>query len=92
MKLGVTKMAKSLLKKAKKAVKSAKKEAKSHASEVKEAVKATSSSAKSHIESFAHSRRDCAVVWGMIKDGNHSDDEIREIVKDKGFDTLLGEI
>ena len=78
-------MAKSLLKKAKKAVKSAKKEAKS-------AVKATSSSAKSHIESLAHSRRDCAVVWGMIKDGNHSTDEIKAICKEKGFDDLLGEI
>ena len=78
-------MAKSLLKKAKKAVKSAKKEAKS-------AVKATSSSAKSHIESLAHSRRDCAVVWGKIKDGNHSTEEIKAICKEKGFDDLLGEL
>ena len=78
-------MAKSLLKKAKKAAKSAK-------SSAKEAVSSAKSSAKSHIESLAHQRRDAAVVWGMIKDGNHSTDEIRAICKDKGFDTLLGEL
>ena len=77
-------MAKSLLKKAKKAAKSA-------TSSAKEAVSSAKSSAKSHIESLAHSRRDAAVVWGMIKDGNHSTDEIKTICKEKGFDTLLGE-
>ena len=88
-------MAKSFMKKAKKAVKSAKKESKSHASEVKEAVKEVkkvSSSARSHIESLARSRRDCAVMWGMIKNGNHSDTEIKEICKEKGFNDLLGEL
>ncbi len=78
-------MAKSLLKKAKKAAKSA-------TSSAKEAVSSAKSSAKSHIESLAHSRRDAAVVWGMIKDGNHSTDEIKTICKEKGFDTLLGEL
>ena len=78
-------MAKSLLKKAKKAAKSAK-------SSAKEAVSSAKSSAKSHIESLAHQRRDAAVVWGMIKDGNHSTDEIKAICKEKGFDTLLGEL
>jgi hypothetical protein len=28
----------------------------------------------------------------MIKDGNHSTDEIKAICKEKGFDDLLGEI
>jgi len=78
-------MAKNLMKKAKKAVKSAKKE-------VKKEVKQASSSARSHIESLAKQRRDCAVVWGMIQNGNHSDTEIKEICKEKGFNDLLGEL
>ena len=78
-------MAKSFMKKAKKAVKSAKKEAKKE-------VKKVSSSARDHIESLAKQRRDAAVMWGMIKDGNHSTDEIKAICKEKGFDTLLGEL
>jgi hypothetical protein len=79
------KMAKNLFKKAKSAVKSKTKS-------VKEAVSSAKSSAKSHVESLAHSRRDAAVVWGMIKDGNHSTDEIKKICEEKGFDTLLGEL
>ena len=77
--------------KAKKAVKKAVKKV---VGEVKKQVekKSTVSSAQNHIESLAHKRRDAAVVWGMIKNKNLSRDEIREIVKDKGFDTLLGEI
>ena len=51
-------MAKGLLKKAKKAAKSVKKE-------VKKEVKQASSSARDHIESIAHSRRDAAIVWGL---------------------------
>ena len=82
-------MAKNLFKKAKSAVKSTTKSAKKSA---EKAVSSTKSSAKSHIESLAHSRRDAAVVWGMIKDGSHSDAEIKEICKSKGFDTLLGEL
>ena len=78
-------MAKNLLKKAKSAVKSTTKSA-------KKAESSASSLAKSHVESLSKKRRDAAVVWGMIKDGNHSTDEIKEICKDKGFDTLLGEI
>lgn len=79
------KMAKNLLKKAKKAVKSVKKEAKKE-------VKKVSSSARDHIESLAKQRRDAAVVWGMIETGNPSDAEIKEICKEKGFNTLLGEL
>ena len=77
--------------KAKKAVKKAVKKV---VGETKKQVekKSTVSPARKHIESLARKRRDAAVVWGMIKNGNHSDAEIKEIVKDKGFDTLLGEI
>ena len=79
------KMAKNLFKKAKSAVKSTAKPA-------KKAVSSAKSSAKSHVESLSKQRRDAAVVWGMIKDGYHSDEEIREICKNKGFNTLLGEL
>ena len=82
------KMAKSLLKKAKKASKSVKKEVK------KEVHKLTNkpSSARDHIESLSKQRRDAAVIWGMIQNGNHSTAEIIEICKEKGFSQLLSEI
>ena len=83
------------MKKAKKAVKSAKKEAKSQVSEVKAAVKEVkkvSSSARDHIESLAHSRRDAAIMWGKIKNGNLSDSEIKKIAEESGFSQLLSEI
>ena len=82
-------MAKNLFKKAKSAVKSKTKSAKKSAEKV---VSSAKSSAKLHIESLSKKRRDAAVVWGMIKDGNHSIDEIKTICKEKGFDDLLGEI
>ena len=77
--------------KAKKAVKKA---VKKIVGEVKKPVeeKSTVSPARKHIESLSKKRRDAAVVWGMIKDGNHSTDEIKEICKEKGFTQLLGEI
>ena len=81
-------MAKKLLKKAKKAVSKTEKVEK----KVVKAVSSAKSSAKSHIKSLSKQRRDCAVMWGMIKDGNHSTDEIKAICKEKGFDELLGEI
>ena len=81
-------MAKSLLKKAKKASKSVKKEVK------KEVHKLTNkpSSARDHIESLSKQRRDAAVIWGMIQNGNHSDSEIKKMVEEKGFHTLLGDL
>ena len=81
-------MAKNLFKKAKSAKK---RSTNTHGETSQPGASSAKSSAKSHIESLAHSRRDCAVVWGMIKDGNHSIDEIKTICKEKGFDTLLGE-
>ncbi len=83
-------MAKNLFKKAKKAAKSVSKDASTLKS--RPVAEVAKSSAKSHIESLAHQRRDAAVVWGMIKNGNHSEAEIKEICKSKGFDTLLGEL
>jgi len=88
-------MAKSFMKKAKKAVKSAKKEAKSQVSEVKAAVKEVkkvSSSARDHIESLSKQRRDAAIMWGKIKNGNLSDSEIKKIAVECGFSQLLSEI
>ena len=73
------------MKKAKKAVKSVKKE-------VKKEVKKVSSSARDHIESLSKQRRDAAIIWGMIQNGNHSDSEIKKMVEEKGFHTLLGEL
>jgi hypothetical protein len=91
--LGVIKMAKSLLKKAKKgAKKSPKKAVKIEEKVVEKVESSTKSSARSHIESISTLRRDGAVIWGMIKDGNQSTDEIKAICKEKGFDELLGEI
>tara|TARA_B100000029_G_scaffold200252_1_gene198665 strand:- start:48 stop:320 length:273 start_codon:yes stop_codon:yes gene_type:complete len=86
------KMAKSLLKKAKKASKSVKKEVKK--SVVSEVHKLTNkpSSARDHIKSLSKQRRDAAVMWGMIQNGNHSDSEIKKMVEEKGFHTLLGEL
>ena len=79
---------------AKKAKKAVKKAVKKVVGEIKKPVeeKSTVSPARKHIESLSKKRRDAVIVWGMIKDGNHSDAEIKEICKSKGFDTLLGEL
>ena len=78
-------MAKNLMKKAKKAAKSVKKE-------VKKEVKQASSSARDHIESLSKQRRDAAIMWGKIKDGNYSDSEIKKMAEESGFSQLLSEI
>ena len=77
-------MAKSFMKKAKKAVKSAKKE-------VKKEVKKVSSSARDHIESLSKQRRDAAIMWGKIKNGNYSDSEIKKMAEESGFSQLLSD-
>jgi imidazole glycerol phosphate synthase subunit HisF len=86
------KMAKSLLKKVKKGAKKTLKKTVVFEEKVEKVASSATSSARSHVESLAHSRRDAAIVWGMIKNGSHSDAEIKEICKSKGFDTLLSEI
>ena len=47
---------------------------------------------RKHIEEASGLRRDASMVWGVIKDSDHSDDDIRAIVKSFKFDELLGEI
>ena len=83
-------MAKSLLKKAKKAAKSAKKEVKSASSSTKSKV----SSIRAHIEKNAALRRDCEVIKRLITDNEKykSDEDIINLCKLKEYDTLLGEI
>ena len=83
-------MAKSLLKKAKKAAKSAKKEVKSASSSTKSKV----SSIRAHIEKNAALRRDCEVIKRLITDNEKykSDEDIINLCKLKQYDTLLGEI
>ena len=83
-------MAKSLLKKAKKAAKSVKKEVKSASSEVKSKV----SNIRSHIEGLKDSRRDCAVIDRLLMDTEKykSDEDIINLIKLKGYETLLGEV
>ena len=53
---------------------------------------ASSVDVRKHIEEVSGVRRDAATVWSVIKDSEHSDDDIRVIVKSLKFDTLLGEI
>ncbi len=52
---------------------------------------ASSIDVRKHIEEVSSSRRDAATVLGVITD-EHTDDDIRVIVKSLKFDTLLGEI
>ena len=83
-------MAKSLLKKAKKAAKSAKKEVKSASSSTKSKV----SDIRAHVEKLAEDRRDCATIHNLLKDASKykNDKDIIELIKAKGYDTLLGEV
>ena len=74
--------------KAKKAGKTAKKAI----AGFKSAVTKPAVDVRTHLESLAKTRKDAAMVWGVIKDDKHTDDDIRVIVKSFKFDTLLGEI
>ena len=76
-------MAKSLLKKAKKAAKSVKKEVKSNVGNV-----------RAHIEKLAGSRRDCATIHNLLKDTTKykTDEDVIKLIKHKGYETLLGEV
>ena len=46
---------------------------------------------RKHIEEISATRKDAATVLGVIT-AEHTDDDIRVIVKSLQFDTLLGEI
>ena len=83
-------MAKSLLKKAKKAAKSVKKEVKSASS----SVKSNEGNVRAHIEKLAEERRDCATIWRIIKDNPKyaTDEDILDLIKLKEYNTLLGEV
>ena len=83
-------MAKSLLKKAKKAAKSAKKEVKKASSSTKSKV----SDIRAHVEKLAEERRDCAVIHNLLKDTAKykTDADIISLIKAKGYETLLGEV
>ena len=83
-------MAKSLLKKAKKAAKSVKKEVKKASSSTKSKV----SDIRAHVEKLAEERRDCATIHNLLKDTvkYKSDKDIIDLIKAKEYETLLGEV
>ena len=49
------------------------------------------STIRKKIEELRLMRRDAATIWEEINE-NHSDEEIKELVRSKNFGTLLGEI
>ena len=83
-------MAKSLLKKAKKAAKKVKKEVKKASSSTKSKV----SNIRAHVEKLADERRDCAVIHNLLKDTEKykTDEDIINLIKLKEYETLLGEV
>ena len=103
-------MAKSLLKKAKKAAKSVKQKVETSWPETREqqreqkrredigpppsVPKSPKVSIREHIEKLSGERRDCAAIWTLIKNGEQyrTDEKIKELIKAKGYETLLGEI
>ena len=80
-------MAKSLLKKAKKAAKKVKKEVSSINPRV------AVDNFREHVEKLAGERRDCATIWTLIKSNDKytSKEEIINLLKAKNYETLLGE-
>ena len=96
-------MAKSLLKKAKKAISNVKKHTSDEAKKVEKKVEKVVSkssgspevlSLRDHVKKLAGERRDCATIWILIKDNPKykSYDEVVNLIKAKGYETLLGEI
>ena len=88
-------MAKSLLKKAKKAVSSVKKHAEADDKKVEKVVSEVRKrplNLREHIEKLSGERRDCAAIWTLIKNTDQSQDEVLNLIKAKGYETLLGEI
>ena len=80
-----------MAKKAKKAAKKAVKNVEVLTPPVTPKASASSIDVRKHIEEISSTRKDAAIVLGVITDG-HTDDDIRVIVKSLQFDTLLGEI
>jgi len=54
-------------------------------------VSTSSIDVRKHIKEISGTRKDASTVLGVITD-EHTDDDIRVIVKSLQFDTLLGEI
>jgi len=54
-------------------------------------VSTSSIDVRKHIKEISGTRKDASTVLGVITD-EHTDDDIRVIVKSLKFDTLLGEI
>ncbi len=44
------------------------------------------------IQELSLLRRDASIVWDEIKDDTHSDEDIRELCRAKGYGTLVQEI
>ena len=80
-----------MAKKAKKAAKKAVKNVEVLAPPVTPKAAASSIDVRKHIEEVSGTRRDASTVWKVIT-AEHTDDDIRVIVKSLKFDTLLGEI
>ena len=80
-----------MTKKAKKAAKKAVKNVEVLAPPVTPKASASSVDVRKHIEGISGTRKDASTVLGVITD-EHTDDDIRVIVKSLQFDTLLGEI
>ena len=80
-----------MAKKAKKAAKKAVKNVEVLAPPVTPKAAASSVDVRKHIEGISGTRKDASTVLGVITD-EHTDDDIRVIVKSLKFDTLLGEI
>jgi hypothetical protein len=80
-----------MAKKAKKAAKKAVKDVEVLTPPVTPKVSTSSIDVRKHIKEISGTRKDASTVLGVITD-EHTDDDIRVIVKSLKFDTLLGEI
>ena len=80
-----------MAKKAKKAAKKAVKDVEILTPPVTPKVSTSSIDVRKHIKEISGTRKDASTVLGVITD-EHTDDDIRVIVKSLQFDTLLGEI
>jgi len=75
----------------KKAVHSVKKKVKKVAEKVVTPPAPPTSKVRDKIKDLAGQRRDASIIWEEITD-NHSDEDIRELIRSKGFGTLLGNV
>ena len=96
-------MAKSLLKKAKKAAGPAAKKVRNKDTRAEQAKrewkhlsvpKVPSVSIRDHIEKLSGERRDCFTIWTVIKNNEkyNTNEKIKELIRAKEYETLLGEI